>query len=136
MKSVNPYNPVLILSKFTVYLYSVQRATRLRPGKCFAHSWAKVSWPVSGFVRLSGAWLLLRRWAHGVRSRYRPGSGSAGAKKRRDNPSALALVCLPAFNSVINIAVLDHRIGPVTGYNDVIDHQDADPVQKALKLKR
>ena len=45
-------------------------------------------------------------------------------------------VCLPAFDPVIYIAVLDHRIGPVTGYDDMIEDQYADPVEQALELKR
>ena len=48
----------------------------------------------------------------------------------------LAPVCLPAFDPVIYIAVLDHRIGPVTGYDDMIEDQYADPVEQALELKR
>ena len=58
-------------------------------------------------------------------------------KRRGENPpSALAPVCLPAFDPVIYIAVLDHRIGPVTGYDDMIEDQYADPVEQALELKR
>ena len=43
---------------------------------------------------------------------------------------------LSALDPVINIPVLDHRIGPVTGDNDMIENQYADPVQQALKLDR
>ena len=115
-------------------LFSIlARATRLRPGKCFAHSWAKVSWLVSGSVWLPGAWLLLRRWTHGVRSRYRPG---IGRKKNGGLIPPLAPVCLPALDPVINIAVLDHAVSPVTGYDDMIEDQYADPVEQALELKR
>ena len=88
---------------------------------------------MSGFVRLSWAWLLLRRW----RTVCAAGTGSGiGRKKNGGIIPPLAPVCLPAFDPVIYIAVLDHRIGPITSYDDMIEDQYADPVEQALELKR
>ena len=64
------------------------------------------------------------------------GTGPESSAKKGGIIPPLAPVCLPAFDPVIYIAVLDHRIGPVTGYDDMIEDQYADPVEQALELKR
>lgn len=90
---------------------------------------------MSGFVRLSEAWLLLRRC--GARCAQPVPARNRKKKRRGENPpSALDPVCLPAFDPVIYIAVLDHRIGLVACDDDVVQYQDPDPVEQALELKR
>ena len=126
---------VRLICSLSVLSVSLQGATRLRPGKCFAQGWAKVSWPVSGSVLL----LLLGRCPAGC-GRTVCASGGApepGAKKAEGNPlRAGAGSGLSARNPVINVAMLDHAVSPVTGYDDMIEDQYADPVQQALELKR
>ena len=64
------------------------------------------------------------------------GSASAEASKKAEGfPPPVCLPGLPAFDPVIDIPVLDHRIGPVAGYDDMIENQNPDPIQQPLELK-
>ena len=77
--------------------------------------------------------LLLRLQAPQGRELFpAPASGLAAEKRRRrKNPPPCIL---SAFDPVIDISVLDHRVSSVTGDDDVIENQDPDSVQQALEL--
>ena len=67
-------------------------------------------------------------------SRFRSARGPGGRKKRR---RFLSAVCrLSTFDPVVDVSVLDHRVGPVACDDDMIEDEDADPVQQLLKLNR
>ena len=36
--------------------------------------------------------------------------------------------------AIVDIAVLDHAVGAISGNDDVIENQDANPIQQMLKL--
>ena len=75
-------------------------------------------------LRCVGArWAWLRR--SGRRRQEKTGGGCS---------SACPAAGSPAFDPVIDIPVLDHRVSPVTGYDDVVQYQDPDPVQQPLEL--
>ena len=76
--------------------------------------------------------LLLRLQAPQGRSRSGSVSGWLSGKTAEGCPSAGCRLS----GAVVDIPVLDHRVCPVTGYDDVIEYQDPDSLQQALKLKR
>ena len=72
------------------------------------------------------------RMAHSVRDRFRSGFGS---KKAEGIPPPSAGPGL-SFYPVIDIVMLYHAVCPVAGHDDMIENQNPDPVQQALKLNR
>ena len=95
---------------------------RARRGRCRLRSRA---WCWSWYLPGAASGLL----------RSAPGAG--GRKKRRRFLSAVCRFCrLSLPDPVVDISVLDHRIGPVACDDDMIEDEDADPVQQLLKLNR
>ena len=70
-----------------------------------------------------------------LRLRSVPWAG--GRKKRRRFLSAVCRSGRLSFpDPVVDVSVLDHRIGPVACDDDMIEDEDPDPVQQLLKLNR
>lgn len=106
---------------------------RLSPGWFPSFRSVLPSRPVGPIPR-TGRLLLRLQAPQGRKSFQAPASGLAAEKRRRrKNPPPCIL---SAFDPVIDISVLDHRVSPVSGDDDVIENQDPDSVQQALELNR
>ncbi len=63
-----------------------------------------------------------------------PGSGFRSGSREKTAEENPPPYILSAFNPVIDVSVLDHRVSSVTSYDDMIENQNSDSVQQALEL--